>query len=540
MTGIFLLFLESSISVGLIAAGLILLTPFLNKRYAAKWKYWVWIFLSVRLIIPFEVTDAFLQTKTQNMELEKDNAAVVPRQPVSLRRIVVEMPAQVTAPITMQFSAGSARVTLLDLAAVIWLLGSLAFLAVHLVSYLLFKRQVRTAGIVIEESDVQLLLAQLQQELNIKSDVCAVEFPGASSPMMTGFLKPVLILPQKQYCPRQLYFILKHELVHLKRRDVSIKLLFAAANAVHWFNPLIWMMQKEAVIDMELSCDECVTRGADYAVREAYAETLLATLHERCTRGNRFLTRFYSEKQIMKMRFRNILERSGKKRGIFILIATVFLTAVLGIQTGYSAAKENAEGISDLPAEQSTVASLAADKLGADYPPVDSTVTDVLENTGTVPSAEEEAAGQDSVLERTKLLVFFKEGEAEEKRAELVTEDGYFIYLPEGDWRQAGSGEWTGVVNEQVRLWVTHFENEAIEAVSEEIAADGYVVPEYGDLTKLQGDMIYKVRLYVFEGDVWGVFYCFPSEAEEGWGMELPVIADTFGLWTAAESGHIF
>ncbi|MDE5824996.1 MAG: hypothetical protein K2N44_04415 [Lachnospiraceae bacterium] len=41
------------------------------------------------------------------------------------------------------------------------------------------------------------------------------------------------------------------------------------AHAVHWFNPLIWMMQKEAAIDMELSCDGCVTCGADYAVREA-------------------------------------------------------------------------------------------------------------------------------------------------------------------------------------------------------------------------------------------------------------------------------
>ena len=54
-----------------------------------------------------------------------------------------------------------------------------------------------------------------------------------------------------------------------KIRVKAVEVLFAMAHAVHWFNPLIWMMQKEAAIDMELSCDGCVTCGADYAVREA-------------------------------------------------------------------------------------------------------------------------------------------------------------------------------------------------------------------------------------------------------------------------------
>lgn len=59
-----------------------------------------------------------------------------------------------------------------------------------------------------------------------------------------------------------MFFLLKHELVHLKRKDVYWKLLFVAANAFHWFNPLIWVMHREAVVDLELSCDERVLEGA--------------------------------------------------------------------------------------------------------------------------------------------------------------------------------------------------------------------------------------------------------------------------------------
>lgn len=39
MTNVFLSFLETSISISLIIAVLLLITPFLNKQYAVKWKY---------------------------------------------------------------------------------------------------------------------------------------------------------------------------------------------------------------------------------------------------------------------------------------------------------------------------------------------------------------------------------------------------------------------------------------------------------------------------------------------------------------------
>lgn len=56
------------------------------------------------------------------------------------------------------------------------------------------------------------------------------------------------------------------------------------SKAVHWFNPLVWIMQKEAEVDIELSCDEKVTQGADYAARRAYTETLLSALHKQKAR----------------------------------------------------------------------------------------------------------------------------------------------------------------------------------------------------------------------------------------------------------------
>ena len=53
MTKVFLSVLGVSVSVSVMIAVLLLLTPFLNRRYAAKWKYWIWAVLALRLILPF-------------------------------------------------------------------------------------------------------------------------------------------------------------------------------------------------------------------------------------------------------------------------------------------------------------------------------------------------------------------------------------------------------------------------------------------------------------------------------------------------------
>ena len=72
----------------------------------------------------------------------------------------------------------------------------------------------------VRDSYILSQISGLKRELRIKSAVCAVEYPQAGSPMIMGFFTPVLVLPNRQYDPEKLHFILKHEMIHLKRRDV--------------------------------------------------------------------------------------------------------------------------------------------------------------------------------------------------------------------------------------------------------------------------------------------------------------------------------
>ena len=538
MGNIFLFFLGISVSIGLVVIGLIFLTPFLNKRYAAKWKYLIWIFLALRLLIPFsgangqDVMDRMSQLKVgTNSESEENDANNPTDTAMPYRGIVVEIPAQMTTPIKASSEKSTADITMLDIVTLVWIIGSLIFIFVHLISYSHYKRQVLKNGKMIKETRILSQIFRLKRELHISRTVCVMEYDEAESPMIIGFIKPVLVLPKEQYCSEDLFFILKHELVHLKRGDVYLKLLFVTANAVHWFNPVIWIMQKEAVIDMELSCDERVTQGTSFALRKAYTETLLSMLHKQCVKKTVLSTQFYGGKKIMKKRFKNILIRNRKKNGISILICAVILSITLGMLVGCSVTKENTENktIENETIENKTIENEdAADQVLGNASELDAAQTDPLSVDN--PSADHQT------LENTMTFTFSKEGEQEQKQATLAIGDGYSFYLPDDEqWYLSGPDLWKTNINEQVTLWVTHFEGESEDSVNQKLKSDGYTEEDSYKWWKQEGDLLYHVEQKVFENDVWAIFYFYPVDFEEGWGREFPVILNTFALSNGAD-----
>ena len=78
-----------------------------------------------------------------------------------------------------------------------------------------------------------------------------------------------------------LKMIFRHELVHVMRHDLWYKLLLVAVSTVHWFNPIIHWMVRAADRDLEISCDERVTRQKDKAFRINTARRFLKC----CSRG---------------------------------------------------------------------------------------------------------------------------------------------------------------------------------------------------------------------------------------------------------------
>ncbi|MDE7311311.1 MAG: M56 family metallopeptidase [Eubacterium sp.] len=97
------------------------------------------------------------------------------------------------------------------------------------------------------------------------------------APITYGIFRPVIVMPKQTDWEdtKQLRYILAHEAVHIRRLDAAAKLLLAAALAVHWFNPFVWLMYAVCNRDLELSCDETVVRAFGENTRAEYARILI-------------------------------------------------------------------------------------------------------------------------------------------------------------------------------------------------------------------------------------------------------------------------
>ena len=97
----------------------------------------------------------------------------------------------------------------------------------------------------------------------------------AASPMVYGLFSPKIVLPAQQYSETQYEYILLHEWMHIRRKDLWKKALMLAVAVLHWYNPACWLMLALFNRDIELACDADVLRALGKAEHAGYAHVLL-------------------------------------------------------------------------------------------------------------------------------------------------------------------------------------------------------------------------------------------------------------------------
>ncbi|WP_419801153.1 M56 family metallopeptidase [Mucilaginibacter sp.] len=95
-------------------------------------------------------------------------------------------------------------------------------------------------------------------------------------PLTLGFIKPIIVFPIaliNQLSAAQTEAILLHELAHIKRNDYLLNILLCIVQSFLFFNPAIWLMQREINKYREQCCDDLVLDQTQNQL--AYARALL-------------------------------------------------------------------------------------------------------------------------------------------------------------------------------------------------------------------------------------------------------------------------
>jgi beta-lactamase regulating signal transducer with metallopeptidase domain len=84
---------------------------------------------------------------------------------------------------------------------------------------------------------------------------------GFASPLVIGLGRPRVILPQAllPVCTQaELESLLLHELAHVRRRDLLVNWIQVALQVLYWYNPLVWLANRQLRRERELCCDDQV------------------------------------------------------------------------------------------------------------------------------------------------------------------------------------------------------------------------------------------------------------------------------------------
>lgn len=315
MTALFLAVLKVSATMGAVICVMWLLLRCFYKRCSAKTAYAIWGILALRLLLPF------------SLNLAAAPLRIAPS--TAIHRVAAQFSDKTQPNMSALQQTGEQAPSLSTIFCYIWLAGVFFLLLIQIIQYISFRKRLLRWSRFAEHTVPQELFESVKKECGIKRKVRIRLSSAAETPLLIGIARPVLYLPDRDLPEDVIRFVLQHELMHLKRRDLWYKAVLLAARTIHWFNPAVWLLLSESSQAMECACDDAVLYGRTAEERKMYGEAILFCLRQRTVGKAVLATGFYDGMRALRKRFRNLFENVGRKRGYFLMpiLALFMLTA---------------------------------------------------------------------------------------------------------------------------------------------------------------------------------------------------------------------
>lgn len=267
---------------------------FLKAKYTAMWKYAVWLAIAVFLLIPVNPLDfaapvrlVIPDAQTGSYQPAADTATVhstdrLPHGDTDTSLTSGKGYEEDTAPAIKprQLVVYSRHISLYGLLQAFMILWSAGFLLLALFRTGLYHFSLgRLDRWSLPEDDRQTLALYsfVCKKQHIKRPPKLMVNTKITSPVLAGLTKTKMYIPAGHYSAEELQLIFSHELSHYRYHDLWYKLLLLCITTVHWFNPALYLMKREAEKDVENLRDGNVLKHCSQSEQRLYTQLLLKT-----------------------------------------------------------------------------------------------------------------------------------------------------------------------------------------------------------------------------------------------------------------------
>ncbi|MCM3494704.1 M56 family metallopeptidase [Paenibacillus lactis] len=322
-----------NVAGSVVVACILLLRLLPTDAFPTKWRYGL-----SKMSVGFYLLPVALVLQCLGLLFTPKQNPSLSGLPMSVQQIQTDL-SKVAIP-ELNFSADIALAFLS-----MWGIGALVFAAWQVYCYRTFVGKLQQTRIPVpENSEAARQLTLMKEVLGMRSNVHLAYSSAVRSPVLVGLWKPTIYLPMENTADMDMSMVIRHELTHLKRKDIWVKAFAMGASAIHWFNPLVHILRKDIQTWSELSCDEEVVKKMSYAERKRYGETILNVMEGSRNLPMQFCAFLSSDGKKLKRRLIMMLSVKKLKRQTVIFAATAIIAVgAIGASTAVWASKNSPE-----------------------------------------------------------------------------------------------------------------------------------------------------------------------------------------------------
>ena len=473
-------FLLYVFKLNVLAALLIVLvfgvSRFLSKKYSVWWRSWIWLAVSLALLVPVQIPDYWnvvhIQIPQQVTEerVPAVNAEVrVQGQEAAGETLPTEnsLAASESTDLpenTTQFrEQGIQMPSLYLMLAMVWLAAAALYGLYKLLGSYIVQRELKRWSMPVPDKSLEMNYQKLCRKMKVSHPPKLWMNAKVTTPLLTGLLRPRIYLPSDRYTWKELELLLSHELSHYRHHDLWYKLILQLVCIVYWFNPLLHWMRREADQDLEFLCDERIMKDGAHEERMQYNYLLAQTAAQRRNFYG-LSTGFNGSLADLKKRMVNIMRAGKLKKGKFITFCFLAVFVFMNVMTGCSEKEpEDTSAVSTGSVSQSESES---DTSAEATPTPETTPEPTQEPLTTEPVATPEPTDVPEEEQNTE------DTEETQQPAEDTTEETKTDSEDQsGENQQDDSGETMEAVQAKVNVYEGEYRYEYVMT--------GLVVPEY-------------------------------------------------------------
>lgn len=331
---IFKAVLFSSVLGSFVALMILIIKRIFKYKLNASYHYYIWFLLILRLAIPYSFESSLSIFNVFPQPINTVQTALNPRN--NLENIGILKPSinsvtqnfTSTEPNISKLSANTSNFNMFKIAGVMWFTITIFLLLFIIFICIINNNKIKNQRFCNDE-DLLSLLDSCKKITNIKKHIPISYSTDIHGTSLYGLFKPRIIISKDLFnnlSDEEKKYILLHELVHLKQKDIFINWITIILSLLNWFNPLILYSFHKLKQDCEFACDEKVMTYLGPNYYKNYGNTII-TVAALFSKSSNVInsTAFTSNKINLKRRIAMIRSYKGRSLKLSIIGVTLIL-----------------------------------------------------------------------------------------------------------------------------------------------------------------------------------------------------------------------